>query len=125
MKKETSGKIKGPCPIKCGKEYVNSSLFFCNKFRKKDQEERKGIQKKLLNICILCLGWKNGNNNCPVTKCPRCGAGHNILMFPTQATERAFVLNENGGEEEWTENDESLSNPDKCYLTKKEWNFRE
>ena len=28
MKKENSGKSKGPCPIKCGRNHINSSLFF-------------------------------------------------------------------------------------------------
>ena len=41
--KERSGKSKGPCPINCGKTHVNSSLFFCGKYRKKTQEERKAI----------------------------------------------------------------------------------
>ena len=52
--KESSGKSKGPCPIKCGKNHINSSLFFCGKYRKKNQEERKAIQKKMLSLCILC-----------------------------------------------------------------------
>ena len=46
MNKEKSGKSKGPCPIKCGKNHINSSLFFCGKYRKKTQEERKAIQKR-------------------------------------------------------------------------------
>ena len=29
-------------------------LFFCNQFQKKDQEERKTIQQKLMNLCIMC-----------------------------------------------------------------------
>ena len=94
VKGEGSGRNKGPCPIKCGKEHVNSSLFFCNKFRKKDQEERKAIQKKLLNLCILCLGWKNTQHICPVKKCPRCGAIHNALVCPSEDPERAFVISE-------------------------------
>ena len=53
VRNANSGKTKGPCPIKCGKDHINSSLFFCGKYRKKNQEERKGIQKKMLNICIL------------------------------------------------------------------------
>ena len=50
------GKTKGPCPIKCGKDHINSSLFFCSKYRKKNQEERKELLKKMINLCILCLG---------------------------------------------------------------------
>ena len=69
--KESSGKSKGPCPIKCGKNHINSSLFFCGKYRKKNQEERKAIQKKMLSLCILCLGYKSGKHDCPVTNCPR------------------------------------------------------
>ena len=46
-KKESSGKSKGACPIKCGKNHINSSLFFCGKYRKKTQEERKAIQKNV------------------------------------------------------------------------------
>ena len=91
---------------------MNSSLFFCNKFRKKDQEERKAIQKKLLNLCILCLGWKNAQHICPVKKCPRCGAAHNVLLCPREDPERAC-------EEEWTEDPESLADPDRCYLVGK------
>ena len=117
--KESSGKPKGPCPIKCGRNPINSSLFFCGKYRKKNQEERKAIQKKMLSLCILCLGYKSGKHDCPVTKCPRCGAGHNILLCPTEESERAFTLNENTEENEWTENDEALANPDKCYMIKK------
>ena len=117
--KESSGKSKGPCPIKCGMNHINSSLFFCRKYRKKNQEERKAIQKKMLNLCILCLGYKSGKHDCPVTKCPRCGAGHNILLCPTEESDRAFTLNENTEENEWTENDEALANPDKCYMIKK------
>ena len=59
--KENSGKSKGPCPIKCGKNHINSSLFFCGKYRKKYQEERKAIRMKMLSLCILCLGYKVGN----------------------------------------------------------------
>ena len=118
-KKESSGKLKGACPIKCGKDHINSSLFFCGKYRKKNQEERKAIQKKMLSLCILCLGYKSGKHDCPVTKCPKCGAAHNILLCPTEESERVFTLNENMDESEWTENDEALSNPDKCYMIKR------
>ena len=117
--KERSGKSKGPCPIKCGKSDVNSSLFFCGKYRKKTQEERKAIQKKMMTLCILCLGFKSGKHDCPVTRCPRCGAAHNVLLCPTEETERAFILNENIDQSEWTENDEALTNPEMCYMIKK------
>ena len=111
--------LKGHCPIKCGKDHINSSLFFCSKYRKKNQEERKELQKKIINLCILCLGWKSINHKCPVTRCPRCGAGHNILLCPTAETERAFVLKENMDNSDWTENDEALANPDKCCLIRR------
>ena len=62
INKERPRKPKGPCPIKCGKTHVNSSLFFCGKYRKKTQEERKAIQKKMMNLCLLCLGFKSGKN---------------------------------------------------------------
>ena len=79
----------------------------------------------MLSLCILCLGYKSGKHDCPVTKCPRCGASHNILLCPTEESERAFTLNENTEENEWTENDEALLNPDKCYMIKKNhWNIK-
>ena len=56
VRNENSGKTKGPCPIKCGRDHINSSLFFCSKYRNKNQEERKELQKKMLHLCILCLG---------------------------------------------------------------------
>ena len=54
-----------------------------------------------------------------MTRCPRCGAGHNILLCPTAETERAFVLKENMDNSDWTENEEALANPDKCYLIRR------
>ena len=116
---EGSGGNKKLCPIRCGRTHVNSSLFFCNKFRKKEQEERKAIQQKLLNLCILCLGWKNAQHICPVKKCPRCGAGHNVLLCPKEDPDRAFVISERACEEEWTEDPESLVDPDRCYMVRK------
>ena len=89
--------------------------FFCDKFRKKPQEERKAI----INLCILCLGFKNGKHDCPVTKCARCGAMHNVLLCPTDEEDRAFILNENLGQSEWTENEEALVKPEMCYMIKK------
>ena len=86
-----TGGNKKPCPIKCGKMHVNSSLFFCNKFRKKEQEERKAIQQKLLNLCILCLGWKNAQHICPVKKCPRCGADI-MFYFALKRTQTEHLL---------------------------------
>ena len=82
--------------------------FFCDKFRKKPQEERKAIQNKILNLRILRLGFKSGKHDCPVTKCPRCGAMHNVLLCPTDEADRAFTLIENMVQSEWTENDEGL-----------------
>jgi len=79
-------------------------------------EERKAIQSKIPNVCILCLGPKGGKHDCPVTKCPRCGAMHNVLLCPAEEEDRAFVLNENN---EWTENDKALGNPEMCYLIRK------
>ena len=116
MSQEKPRKPKRDCPIKCGKNHINGSLFFCNKYRKKSQEERKAIQSKIPNLCILCLGPKGGKHDCPVTKCPRCGAMHNVLLCPAEEEDIAFVLNENN---EWTENDEALGNPEMCYLIRK------
>ena len=41
---------------------------------------------------------------------------HNVLLCPAEEEDRAFVLNENN---EWTENDEALGNPEMCYLIRK------
>ena len=98
---------------------ILGTRFFCNKFRKKDQEERKAIQKKLLNLCFFCLGWKNAQHTCPVTKCPRCGAAHNVLMCPSEDPERVLVINEKACKDECTEDAESLANPDRCYVVRK------
>ena len=67
----------------------------------------------------MCLGFKSGKHDCPVTKCPRCGAMHNVLLCPTDEADRAFILNENLEQSEWTENDEALANPEMCYMIKK------
>ena len=66
-----SGNVKKNCPLKCGRQHTNGSLFFCQQFRKKEIEERKAIQSKLHNICILCLGWKTVKHECPVRSCPQ------------------------------------------------------
>ena len=54
-----------------------------------------------------------------MTRCPRCGTAHNVLLCPTEETERAFILNENIDQSEWTENNEALTNPEMCYVIKK------
>ena len=64
-----SGNVKKNCPLKCGRQHTNGSLFFCQQFRKKELEERKAIQSKLHNVCILCLGWKTAKHDCPVRSC--------------------------------------------------------
>ena len=51
-----SNNVKKNCPLKCGRQHTNGSMFFCQQFRKKDLEERKVIQTKLHNVCILCFG---------------------------------------------------------------------
>ena len=58
-----SNNVKKNCPIKCGRQHTNGSLFFCQQFRKKDLEERRAIQTKLYNVCILCLGWRNAKKH--------------------------------------------------------------
>ena len=83
------------------------------------QEERKAIQTKIPNLCILCLGPKGGKHDCPVIKCLRCGAMHNVLLCPADEADRAFTLNENLVQSEWTENYEALGNPEMCYMIKK------
>ena len=45
--------IKKTCTLKCGELHRNGSLYFCQQFRKKEPEERKAIQSKLHNLCIL------------------------------------------------------------------------
>ena len=50
--KPKSNNLKKNCPIKCGCQHTNGSLFFCQQFRKKDLEERRAIQNKLYNVCI-------------------------------------------------------------------------
>ena len=54
-----------------------------------------------------------------IIKCARCGAKHNVLLCPAEEEDRAFVLNENLGQSEWTENEEALGNPEMCYMVKK------
>ena len=81
--------------------------------------ERKAIQNRIPNLCIVCLGFKGGKHDCPVIKCARCGAMHNVLLCPVDEEDRAFVLNENLGQSEWTENEEALGNPEMCYMVKK------
>ena len=44
---------------------------------------------------------------------------HNVLLCPTDEADRAFILNENLEQSEWTENDEALANPEMCYMIKK------
>ena len=110
---------KKACPIKCGKMHTNASLFFCNQFRKKDQEERKSIQQKLLNLCIMCLGWKSSQHTCQVKSCPSYGAGHNVLLCPKEDPDRAFVSNEKTCDEECMEDPEALVDLDRCYMARK------
>ena len=52
-------------------------------------------------------------------KCPRCGAAHNVLVCPSEDPERAFVISKKTCEEEWTEDAESLADPDRCYEVRK------
>ena len=44
---------------------------------------------------------------------------HNVLLCPADEEDRAFVLNENLGQSEWTENEEALGNSEMCYMVKK------
>ena len=75
------------CHIQCSqKEHLNGSLFFCKSFRKKDQDERRLIQKKL-HLCILCLCKEHKNEECAVKNCSRCGAKHNVLLCPKEAND--------------------------------------
>ena len=110
---------KRACPLKCGKLNTNSSLFFCNQFRKKDQEERKAIQTKLQNLCILCLERKGAQHQCPVKSCVRCGAGHNVLLCNKEDPDRAFITSEIASDGELTEDPEALTNMDKCFMVKR------
>ena len=41
VKREASGRNKVPCPIKCGKEYVNSSLFFATSSGRRTRRKGK------------------------------------------------------------------------------------
>ena len=56
---------KRSCPIQCGKEHSNGSLYFCAIFRKKPKDERKEIQKKT-HVCITCLSKVSKEHKCPV-----------------------------------------------------------
>ena len=44
---------------------------------------------------------------------------HNVFLCPTDEEDRAFILNENLGQSEWTENEEALANTEMCYMIKK------
>ena len=117
-----SGNMKKNCPLKCGRQHMNGSLFFCQQFRKKDLEERKAIQSKLHNVLILCLRWKNTKQqDCPVCSCPRCGAMHNILLCNSDKslTDKTFRCESYVSDEDLTEDPEALVNEDKCFLTKR------
>ena len=46
MKKENSGKSKGPCPIKCGKNHINSSLFFVESIGKRIKKNEKQYKRR-------------------------------------------------------------------------------
>ena len=94
-------------------------LFFCNQFQKKDQEERKTIQQKLMNLCIMCVGWKGAQHQCPVKNCPRCDAGHNVLLCPKEDPDRAFITSEKFCDEEWTEDPEALTDMDRFFMVRK------
>merc|ERR1712215_407835 len=91
-------------------------MFFCQQFRKKDLEERRAIQTKLYNVCILCLGWRNPKeHNGPVRSCPRCGSGHNILLCNSDKSlaDKTFKCESY----DLTEDPEALLNEDKCFPT--------
>ena len=67
----------------------------------------------------MCLGWKGAQHSCPVKNCPRCGAGHNVLLCPKEDPDRAFVTSEKTCDEEWTEDPELLVDLDICYMVRK------
>ena len=85
---------------------------------KKELEERKAIQSKLHNICILCLGWKNAKHDCPVRSCPHCGAMHNALLCNSDKNKN-FRCESYLSDEDLTEDPEALIKADKCFLTKR------
>ena len=72
-----------------------------------------------MNLCILCLGWKGAQHQCPVKSCPRCGAGHNVLLCTKEDPDRAFITGEIVCDEEWTEDPEALTDMDRCFMVKK------
>ena len=51
--------------------------------------------------------------------CPRCGAGHNVLLCPKEDPDRAFITSEKTCDEEWTEDPEALVDLDRCYMVRK------
>ena len=117
-----SNNAKKNCPLKCGRQHTNGSLFFCQQFRKKDLEERRAIQTKLYNVCILCLGWRNPKeHDCPVRSCPRCGSGHNILLCNSDKSlaDKTFKCESYVSDNDLTDDPEALVNEDKCFLTKR------
>ena len=113
---------KKNCPIKCGQQHTNGSLFFCPQFRKKDVEERRAIQSKLYNVCIICLGWRGSkDHDCPVSSCTKCGSGHNILLCNSNKdlSDKTFRCEVINSDQDMTEDPEALVNEEKCYLIKR------
>ena len=51
--------------------------------------------------------------------CPRCGAGHNVLLCPKEDPDRAFIISEKICDEEWTEDPEALVDLDRCFMVRK------
>ena len=59
------------CPIQCGREHSNGSVYFCKIYREKLLDERKELQKKI-PFCITCLSKVNREHKCPVGICSNC-----------------------------------------------------
>ena len=89
--KKKASSVSKKCPIRCPKaDHVNGSLYFCNVFRRKEKEEMKAIVTKL-HLCLKCLSPQGKDHKCPVGKCRRCGAAHNILLCTKEPEEKSMV----------------------------------
>ena len=96
------------CPIKCPKGmHVNGSLYFCNQFRRKTQDEMRSIIKKLF-LCLTCLSVPGKEHICPVGKCRRCGGAHNILVCSKEEEDKGLLGRELDESEEDDSEDEAF-----------------